>query len=1482
MNRRLFYVRSLFWIFSVLGPPMVSWTAAPTVVFGADPLPSGSVRAGAYAQDISPTQWPVWVDGGITAVQTDRLQDPLHARALVIENGHAKLAIVVVDSCTMPVPYVTAIRQSIEQSIGIPASNVVISSTHTHSAPSISGLHSTPVQEDYKEQLRHWIVDAVTQANNRLVPSRVGWTATQADRYIYCRDWLMKPGTASTIPFTEFAENQVQMNPGYDNPNRIRNFEEIDRQIPILAVQDLDGKPIAVLASFCTHYAGSPAVSADYFGVVCRKLADQWGGNSDAFVGLMANGTSGDANCVDFSNPPKPFTHHEVGDYVASRILDALPAIEYHRQIPLASFADIVTVGARVPTPEEVVSAKSYRDQRFPDRLPNSTEENYVRETILLSELPATRDLPIVAMRIGDLAIAANPCETYNVSGLAIRNSSPLPLTMNIGLANGYAGYNPPPDRKKLGGYTAWRARSSCLEMEAEPKMVRGLVSLLAKLVPEAPKVPKPKIVRPNEQETSLDRGTKSGVREQALRIDESLSSFHLDERFQIRAVAWEPQVVDPVDIDFDDSGRLWVVQMGDYPTGAPDGTPLSRIVVLEDTDTDGIFESSHVFADRLSFATGLQLYRDGIIVTLAGQVRFMADRNGDGVADVDELWIDGFAAENPQLRANNPTFAWDQTLYIANGLRGGKLMVKNPAWPTRDQPLELGSLDLHIDLNRGLLERVTGPAQFGLTIDDFGRRFYCSNRNPCIQAILEQRTLANHPLAGLISAFDDVLPAAERSQVHPIVDAWTTSNLHQGQFTAACGVLVGKSGQLPAPNVEHAYVCEPTGSLVHRRALKTFGARVKVAEDASEVEWLASTDSWFRPVNLSLGPDDHLYVVDMHRAVIEHPEWVPVELKDRPDAWWGKEQGRVYAVSANGADPMLSIRIAGELRREPLRTRSTSALVGLLDHPHTWFRRTAARLLFERADSEAVPLLASLVYHGKRAEGRYAALALLSGLGKLDVSLLQAAFQSEQPELIAGAVRLSGDWVSRSRELQGTLQKKLQLQKWMDGDYSGLYSMVLALREGEWTPELCQSLADRVVAMADIDPDDPYLFLMATPSDHRSMGEWLITIADRAPSQLASRRWFLESIRRLSKLSVESRHPAWPKLLERVSIAIAARKPDRLEMGMAIAEGWSMATQREADSMAPQWNASVGMNQAIGQSIRSLIADPSAPVDVRRTAIRIVAVTGAAGASKQLAEVAQSDELRLRGDSLRGWSGLDPDGFCDWSFEQFQGAGPADRQVIFDCWLRSEKLATALLSRLESGALSIRSLDTVQLQALQRVNFASLAPRFATVAAGATNPDRVKVIARYQANREVDFNFDDGKRVYAQHCAACHRMDGVGTQVGPDISDSRVFTPEQLLVSILDPNRSIDNHYFRYRALTADGLIVEGLIVEETAQSVTLKTQQGERVTLDRKELERFQSTGVSMMPEGFENQISEQQMANLIGYIKNWRYPNSIPVSK
>lgn len=1412
----------------------------------------GDLVAGVFAKNINPVTLPVWVNGGIAGKQVDRINDPLHARCLVLGDGRTQVAICIVDNCILPLELVDKAKATTFTKTGITSDHILIAATHTHSAVAVDGVHGTPVQQDYAELLPSWIAEGIAQAQNRMMPAQWGTNSVICERYIYCRDWMMETGKANSSPFSGRNGDSVSMNPGHGNPNKVAPVGPVDTLVPILSIQDMEGRPISVLASFCTHYAGSPNLSADYFGVVCDRLASLLRPDTpEAFVGLMANATSGNANCVDFSKPSSPFTHVDVGNYVSGKILAALPSIVYSKKITLDAELESIDLSVRMPTEKEVATAKHYIATHFPDRLPKTLDENYARETVLLSEMAPTRKLNLQAIRLNDFVIVANPCESYNETGLKLRQASPFRSTMNIGLANGHAGYIPPPEMYQLGGYTTWRCRTSCLEEQAEPKMVEGLVRVMRTL------------------ETRRKAATPVAIQSKPnspVTPKESLKWLEMEAGYRVDLVAAEPQIVDPVSMRIDRLGRMWVVEMGDYPN--KDNEPKGRIVVLQDSDEDNYYETSTVFADKLLFATGVQPWQDGAIVTVEGQLLMLRDTDGDLRADKTEVWLDGFATGNPQLRANHPILGADGWLYIASGLRGGKISATLPFKEASGEPLDLTGCDLRVHILTGQIESIAGPTQFGLSFDRFGRRYGCSNRNPCFEIISERAEISLSPLSGLASSLHDVSPSNSLSSVRPLFDSWTTSNLHAGQFTAACGLLVSHSSHFNSSLYATVLTCEPTGSLVQRRSILRQDGLLLVAPESSQSEWLASRDPWFRPVDAYEGPNGDIYIVDMYRAVIEHPEWVPAELKNRPDQRLGDSYGRIY-------------RVTRKERTEvdyPKGWNSSTHLTESLTSPDTWRRNVAAQSVLEVAamgDKEAyTATLRGICRDSNLPVGSIAsACSLLSALNALDEETAESLFLHPSADLRSMVWKaLSQSSSSASPKWSALAMKTLGAEEASVVEKQSAAWFIAAqsndVNPGGETARWGQLLSVSTKALL-AHNEHPHLWMAVTAACRNNLLQLLTHYRMEAG---ASRNSFngvaREYLVRLATRAVQIVSPGFSLHEYANSIAVnAGGKPsDSVQAcNFAILEG-----------IARSGKLAVEHNSPLEKLAIQFASKSQDPVN-QRSSVVILASSRSEVARAQALRCLDSSDFNIVKVAISTCSVHDTPEFTKWLLERFPSALPGIRQEIFSAIRNNPKRLSSMVSLLESGKLSTKVFDASQIQALSAIRGNDIAARLAKVLSSSANTNRQRVVEEYLtqfATMPVGKSEHRGKSIFAKHCATCHRLDNVGTLVGPDISDSREQSYEKLLISILDPNRSIDSNFFRYMVRTDEGMVFEGLLKDANVQTISLQGQNGALTIVRRSEIEELKSSGTSLMPEGIESQISPGEMAELLWYIKNWRY--------
>jgi len=448
-------------------------------------------RAGASAVDLTPAKVPIVVSGGFLAATAERIAGPLYARALALDDGRERAVIAVVDTLMMPRELLDRVKAAASKSTAIPPERMLISATHTHSAPPVMGALGTDANPEYAQFLEERLVRVIEGAVSRLAPARVGWIVVQDWEHTHCRRWILRPDRLRKDPFGDLTV-RAHMHPGYQNPEFIGPSGPVDPDLSVLAFQTPRGRPVALLANYSMHYVGAGArvVSPDYYGPFVENLQQRIGAQDGErpFIAMMSQGTSGDQHWMDYNRPRQEMTPQVYADAMARAAYEAYRRIEYRDWVPLRMREARLTLSRRAPGAERLAWARQLLAQRG-GAAPRNQPEVYAREQLLLSAEPV-RELKLQALRIGELGITAIPNEVFAITGLKIKAQSPLWPTFNIELANGAEGYIPPPEQHQLGGYTTWPARTAALEVQAEPRIVEALLGLLENVSGRRRRVP--------------------------------------------------------------------------------------------------------------------------------------------------------------------------------------------------------------------------------------------------------------------------------------------------------------------------------------------------------------------------------------------------------------------------------------------------------------------------------------------------------------------------------------------------------------------------------------------------------------------------------------------------------------------------------------------------------------------------------------------------------------------------------------------------------------------------------------------------------------------------------------------------------------------------------------------------------------------------------------------------------------------------------
>ena len=445
--------------------------------------------AGAAVANITPPLSGEIV-GGFTPIPAKHIHDPLHARCLVLDDGRKKIALVVCDLLGMHRIVSDEARRLISQHAGVPREQVLISGTHTHSAcNALEPRRFDPeaALDEYQRFVAQRIADGVQCAVNNLRPAELAFVKVEAPEHVFNRRWFMRAGTMPSNPFGTL--DLVKMNPPLGSPNLIEPAGPTDPTISVLAVRDLDGRPISVFATYSLHYVGGVGpghVSADYFGMFCDDLAQLMGGVQDPpFVALLANGTSGDINNNNFRQPrpaqPAYAQMHAVAGDVARKVQAGLAGAKYEREITLDARYSELPIGWRHPDKAQLEWARKTLADHKPE--PNKTDLSsiYAERVLRLDEYPETMPMPLQVLRIGDTCIGSMPCEVFCEIGLDFKQKCPFENSFMVSLNHGYYGYLPTPRQHELGGYETWIGTNR-LEKHASDKMLAELVKMATEM----------------------------------------------------------------------------------------------------------------------------------------------------------------------------------------------------------------------------------------------------------------------------------------------------------------------------------------------------------------------------------------------------------------------------------------------------------------------------------------------------------------------------------------------------------------------------------------------------------------------------------------------------------------------------------------------------------------------------------------------------------------------------------------------------------------------------------------------------------------------------------------------------------------------------------------------------------------------------------------------------------------------------------------
>jgi len=969
----------------------------------------------------------------------------------------------------------------------------------------------------------------------------------------------------------------------------------------------------------------------------------------------------------------------------------------------------------------------------------------------------------------------------------------------------------------------------------------------------------------------------------------ESLKTVHLEPGFRIEAFVAEPAIASPVAMEFDEHGRLFVVEMPGYPL---DTRPTGRVKLLEDRDRDGAYEHVTTFADGLVLPTGVMPWKRGILVTAAPDVWYFEDTDGDGHADVRKVVLTGFAFTNPQHTVNGPVYGLDNWIYLAHEGPAEAIVFKDKfgdqgsglRFPGRSgaAPVDANGHGVRFRPEGFELETLAGRSQFGHAFDEWGRYFTLDNSNHARHEVIAARYLKRNPDLLLRSAMQDVSDHGAAATVYPITRRAEFEMLSEpGQFTSACSLTFAPGGPLGAALGRSSFVAEPAHNLVHRDVWSPSGATFVARRAQDGREFLAASDAWFRPVNFAAGPDGALYLVDYYRQMIEHPEWgVAHHHHDSPELYRGSDRGRIYRITAESQGP------AAPPARWP-GDATADELVALLAHPNLWWRRTAQRLLVDGRPPEAPALLLRLFQQSPSATGRLHALWTLEGLGKLEPALVHRALEDPEPGVRENAIRLAEPFLPGHRPLAERLLA-------MPGDPDARVRFQLLCTVGGLDSPAARAARDRLL-FAGIEDEWMQVAALSASSDHavayldRALAPRTGLVAREGPGRAAflrqaagavgARRRPAEIGRLVDRAAAGGADWWRAALLEGVAGGLRRTRADASVLAavrprlLALVEAPSPAIRHGALELLSR----AGLPQ--GPSVRPVLARASARATdrtqdpaARADALGLLALAGDHDIARleELVDPREPEAVQVAAVKALGRASSDAVG--TFLVERWKTLTPATRNEAAEALLGDRGRTRLLLDALEDGRVPAWTLGFWQKRdLLMHEDPAVRAAAHALLEEKAG--ERERVLKRYEAALDGPADTRRGEEVFRNVCAKCHRFQGVGSDVGPDLGTVRNRPASLLLKDVLLPSQSIAQGYEAYVVERASGGIEEGVLAGQTPTTIVLHREGGQEVVIPRGDVRRLYVSQLSAMPADLEQQVSERQMADLLAYVMQVR---------
>ncbi|MEO6750769.1 MAG: PVC-type heme-binding CxxCH protein [Opitutus sp.] len=945
----------------------------------------------------------------------------------------------------------------------------------------------------------------------------------------------------------------------------------------------------------------------------------------------------------------------------------------------------------------------------------------------------------------------------------------------------------------------------------------------------------------------------------------DAVATWTVKPGFKLQLAAHEPQVRDPIAITFDENGRMFVCEMIDYSERRDAHPHLGRISLLEDKDGDGIYETSTVFADDLPLPTGLIWANGGLFVAATPDIWRFADRDGDGRAEVREKIYTGFGtglkAINVQAMLNSLAWGQDNRIRVQGGL-GNRGVISSPKRP--DLPAEeLASRDFWFDPRTYAFGFEAGGGQYGMSFDNYGRRFVCSNSDHLQFFVYDERYASRNPFFVPPPARQSIAAdggAAEVFRLSPdepwriVRTRWRIGGVVKGMvegggrvsgyFTGATGTTVFRGDAYGDDFLNNTFTGDAGGQLVHRKKIHADGVSLVGRRPADEqgYEFAASKDSWVRVVNFANAPDGALLICDMYREVIEHPWSIPEEIKQHLDLNHGNTRGRLYRLVPDNSTWQRRTHVA-------LGSASTAELVATLAHSNGWHRDTAARLLYERQDVSAVPLLVQLFREASSPLAQHHALGVLDGLGALTEEPVLLALASAEPRLREHAILYAEKLISGDAPSPALIEKLSALTS--DADARVRFQLA-------FTISTSPALAAAYAQLALQEHTDAWISAALLTGSPAAINATLFPAFTR---DFALAKAAAPFIAHLIEIRAASSAPA-----DRAALIEWVAQPDPSPLWLrALGDGLRRVGTSIAAADTAQKLTTLFVRAA------TTAADEKSPEPARLAAIALLEVATYEQSSPALiACLAAGQPAAVQSAAIKALAQNPSPAVTAALIKAWPHYAVPAREAALSVLIAREDRATALLAALSAGEIKPAELPATQVQSLVLHKNPKIAAAARHALTSVIPRSRAEVTATFRPSLALPGDASRGHTVYQGRCVVCHRVRHEGVALGPDLITVKSKGREALLTAILEPHREVAPNYIAYDVATKDGNAYTGIFARDDATGLTLKVTGGAEITLSRANIRGSSSTGQSLMPEGLEAGLSVRDMADLLTFIE------------